>query len=32
MTQSFNEFFVGIGNIVETKIPEGKKTFFRFSG
>ena len=32
MSQLFNEFFVGIGNSVEEKIPKGKKHFSEFMG
>ena len=32
MAQSFNEFFVGIGNMVEEKIPKVKKDFSEFLG
>ena len=30
VAQSFNEFFVGIGNMVEAKVPKGKKHFSDF--
>ena len=32
MAESFNEFFVVIGNMVEAKIPKGKKHFSDFLG
>ena len=32
MAESFNEFFVGIGNMVEAKIPKGKLHFSDFLG
>ena len=32
IAQSFNEFFVGIGNMVESKIPKGKTHFSAFLG
>ena len=32
MAHSFNEFFVGIGNMVENKIPKSKKHFSEFLG
>ena len=32
MAHSFNDFFVGIGNMVEGKIPKGKKHFSEFLG
>ena len=32
MTQSFNDFFVGIGNMAEAKILKGKKRFSDFLG
>ena len=32
MAQSLNAFFVGIGNMVEEKIPKGKKEFSEFLG
>ncbi len=32
MAHCFNDFFVGIGNMVENKIPKGKKHFLSFLG
>ncbi len=32
MTQSFNDFFVNIGNVIEDKIPKSKKDFTDFLG